>query len=351
MSNPFRRRVAIVTLLFIGLSLASPFSFTVYADWKIDTPTEVETPTDVETPTQVEPSAKNPTQTEAEENNKKETSNEDGHSGVSWADAGKYAFRATKQIKDWVIGNKEVIDGWNEAVQLRRQGEIPSRKWNSQSVNDKFDKLDGDLRKGVTKDALKTGLGLYLPVHGDRKSHVQVGMDVLTGINNGKDAYEYYKKYKAAEKAAGTITRGSIEVVGEASNVAAKAGFGSKILTKASPVLSVAGTGIAAYDTYNNIQKGDWLGVTSGVGDVLMSAAPLVATAFPPVAAGMAIAGAALWIGAKGWQHRKSIAKIATDPIGSAKEAWQDTKKAASNAGKAVADTTKKVWNKATSWF
>ena len=60
MSNPFRRRVAIVTLLFIGLSLTFPFSFTVYADWKIDTPMEVETPTDVETPTQVEPSAKNP---------------------------------------------------------------------------------------------------------------------------------------------------------------------------------------------------------------------------------------------------------------------------------------------------
>ncbi|MFD1409981.1 hypothetical protein ACFQ49_17845 [Kroppenstedtia eburnea] len=347
MSNPFRRRVAIVTLLFIGLSLASPFSFTVYADWKIDTPTEVETPT------QVEPSAKNPTQTEAEENNKKETSNEDGHSGVSWADAGKYAFRATKQIKDWVIGNKEVIDGWNEAVQLRRQGEIPPRGWKSNHVNEKFDKLDSNLRKGVTKDALKTGLGLYLPVHGDRKSHVQVGMDVLTGINNGKDAYEYYKKYKAAEAAAIAGKRGLqyANVASEASNVASKAGFGSKILTKASPVLSVAGTGIAAYDTYNNIQKGDWLGVTSGVGDVLMSAAPLVATAFPPVAAGMAIAGAALWIGAKGWQHRKSIAKIATDPIGSAKEAWQDTKKAASNAGKAVADTTKKVWNKATSWF
>lgn len=56
------------------------------------------------------------------------------------------------------------------------------------------------------------------------------------------------------------------------------------------------------------------MGVT--VGDVLMIAAPLVATAFPFVAVGMAIAGAALWIGAKAWQqHRESIAKIVIDRL------------------------------------
>lgn len=336
-----------ITLMFIALSLLSPFSLTVYADWTIDTPTEVETPTEVDTPTKVETPTKSHTKTEA----KKETPpNGDGHSGVSWTDAGKYAFRATKQVKDWLIGNKEVIDGWNEAVELRRQGQIPSREWNSHLVNEKFYKLDSKLRRGLAKDALKTGLGLYLPTHGDRKSNVQVGMDVLTGINNGKDAYGYFKKAKAAQKATQEITKG-IEVAGEVSNVASKAGFGSKILTKANPVLSVVGTGIAAYDTYNNFQKGDWLGVTSGVGDVLMSAAPLVAAAFPPVAAGMAIAGAALWIGAKTVQHWDSIKKIATDPIGSAKEAWGDTKKAVSNAAKDVANTAKKAWNKVTSWF
>ncbi|OYD06135.1 hypothetical protein [Paludifilum halophilum] len=195
---------------------------------------------------------------------------------------------------------------------------------------------------------------MFLPEHGDRASSAQVGLDAWSGADKVKDARDYYKKFQetselgeAAGKGTTVAREASEEIVEQGTQTAAKAGMGAKILSKVKPALSIGGTVMAGIDTYNNIKDGNVGGSVAGVGDMLLSAAPLVAGAAPPVAMGMAVAGAALFVGGKLYQHRETITKIASDPVGSEKEAWKYTKQAVSNAK----DTAKKAWDKVTGWF
>lgn len=88
------------------------------------------------------------------------------------------------------------------------------------------------------------------------------------------------------------------------------------------------------------LAQGKLANATSNLGEILMSGAVIAsASGFgAPVAAGMAAIGGGLWLIGKAIEHRKTIAKVFTQPVQTAKEVANTVTKAAKN----VATTVKK---------
>src|SRR5690606_2306629 len=88
------------------------------------------------------------------------------------------------------------------------------------------------------------------------------------------------------------------------------------------------------------LAQGKFANATSNLGEILMSGAVIAAAtgAGAPVAAGMAAIGGGLWLIGKAIEHRKTIAKVFTQPVQTAKEVANTVTKAAKN----VATTVKK---------
>ncbi|MDN4593527.1 hypothetical protein [Polycladomyces subterraneus] len=89
--------------------------------------------------------------------------------------------------------------------------------------------------------------------------------------------------------------------------------YAAKFLGKATPFFAAWDTVSSSLDAFSNFSNGNYSEGIANVGEALMAgSAVLSATGVgAPVAAGVAIVGGVLWAGAKIYQHREFIGKIA----------------------------------------
>ncbi|PMB04022.1 hypothetical protein CEN49_21760 [Fischerella thermalis CCMEE 5273] len=90
----------------------------------------------------------------------------------------------------------------------------------------------------------------------------------------------------------------------------------STIAGKVSPVLAAVDIGFSAYEGVENLKSGEYNKAVGNLGSMLMSGSTIAAAtgAGAPIAAGMFIAGAALWGTSKIIQHKEKIGSFIKNP-------------------------------------
>lgn len=211
-----------------------------------------------------------------------------------------------------------------------------SRNWVGDWKN--FDWQGAGIRdlKSLGKGAFKTVLGNIAPdnAFGD---YLKFGLDAWTGYDNYKTVRNFFKSGESI-KLAYQFTKGA-----NATNWTKAGSFFSNIAnnpvksfpgiaSKVAPWTAGISGAISAVELGVNVSKGEYNKAIGNLGEVLMSGAVVAGASGvgAPVAAGLAVAGGALWLGSKIYAHRKTIGKgvkkIAKGAANIGKKAWSAVK-------------------------
>ncbi|WP_390295682.1 hypothetical protein [Virgibacillus kekensis] len=218
----------------------------------------------------------------------------------------------------------------------------------------------GSARKmfgNMVVNGMKLGVGSnFITDAYDTATHVEDGINAVSDFQKARDLKRLANAGNVAEAADDlTDAVNAGDTLSDISNTTGKMGA----LSKLNVGVAALGTGVSAVKTYNSIDNAvetfnsDATGaektsaaadVGANLGDTLMNAG-IVTSAIPGgqvIGAGMAAAGAGLWVISKGV---KLFANNWKGSLGST------AKSLAKKAGNAIKDGAKKAWDTVTGWF
>lgn len=264
-----------------------------------------------------------------------------GQDGSSSGDDGPLPFpyednpdyKAFKFIKDSMIF--PAIEGLDRHT-------IVDIDWNRYGEN-----YTNSFFKGVIKGQLEAGFKdpslLSAPVN--------LGLDVWSGVDNAKHIGKFLNSWSDIKSAwTAARTGGSFSTAASGAGTffsGATKPFSMRtgIAGKAAPWMAAISTGISGAETIMNFSNGKVNDGIASLGETLMSGAVVLSATGvgAPVAAGVAVVGGALWLGAKIYKNADAIAKAWKNR----RKLWNDAKKSVSNA----VNTVKSGFKKVVSWF
>ncbi|HHW38078.1 MAG TPA: hypothetical protein GXX18_12720 [Bacillales bacterium] len=206
----------------------------------------------------------------------------------------------------------------------------------------------GSLFKGVLKGQLEAGFKneslLSAPVN--------LGLDIWSGVDNAKHIGKFLGSWSDIQsawttaRAGGSFSTAASGATGIFLSEATKPfSIGTGIAGKVAPWMAAISTGISGAETIMNFANGNVNDGIASLGETLMSGAVVLSATGvgAPVAAGVAIVGGALWLGAKIYKNADAIASAWKNR----RKLWNDAKKSVSNA----VNTVKSGFKKVVGWF
>ncbi|SDD09170.1 hypothetical protein SAMN04488112_1332 [Melghirimyces thermohalophilus] len=303
MNNHLQRRIAVLALIVIAVSLFLPFVPVAHAEWTVDTPNSADTPTSADTPKD----ADTPKEIKGEEQGDKK----EDEPGSGWQDHPAYKILKWT-IHDLNVGVVKLADEWERERITLEAGPHHAPSGKTMALQ------GGKLAQGLLRNGLAIGA--------KDGTAEKIALDAWQLGEHVYDTKSYIKY--------GELGKTFRDVVGTSGGFAGQSARIFPEAMKFSPLtksLGYVGIGVATAELgqnlYNWAATGDsqhgWKALGS-VGDGLLAAAPLAAAACPPAAAGMAVAGAVCW-GVSAWKQNGG---------------WKGIKKAG-----------EKVIDKVTGWF
>lgn len=222
----------------------------------------------------------------------------------------------------------------------------------------------------VSRKSFIAGVGAMITGTDEGSKSAQLLFDTYTGYDHYTAVKGWFKpidEIKSAwnlAKAADSASDGLRGTAAFRSNLnAAKSIYGSitklpNTLTtglggKITPWTAGASIIISGGEMISNFSAGETAKGIANIGEMLMSGSVVAAsTGFgTPIAAGMAVAGGVIWVGAKLYQHRKAIGRFLKDPIKEGAKAAKAIVENVKNAAGAVKEGLSKLGGTISGWF
>ncbi len=243
-------------------------------------------------------------------------------------------YKAFKFIKDSMIF--PAIEGLDRHTLI-------DIDWNRYGEN-----YTGSLFKGILKGQLEAGFKEQSLL----SAPVNLGLDVWSGVDNARHVGKFLgswsdvKSILTSARAGGSFSTAASGASGTFLSAATKPfNMGTGIAGKAAPWMAAISTGISGAETIMNFSNGKVNDGIASLGETLMSGAVVLSATGvgAPIAAGVAVVGGALWLGAKIYKNYDAISKAWKNR----RKLWNDAKKSVSNA----VNTVKSGFKKVVGWF
>lgn len=216
--------------------------------------------------------------------------------------------------------------------------------------------------KGVFKGQLEAGFKEQSLL----SAPVNLGLDIWSGVDNYKHVSKFLRSWSdiksvwTTARAGGSFSTAATGATGtflsKVSGSAKPFSMGTGIAGKAAPWMAAISTGISGAETIMNFSNGKVNDGIASLGETLMSGAVVLSATGvgAPVAAGVAVVGGALWLGAKIYKNYDAITKAWKNR----RKLWNDAKRSVSNAVNAVktkindgVEAVKSGFKKVVGWF
>ncbi|WP_077210657.1 hypothetical protein [Bacillus dakarensis] len=304
------------------------------------------------------PSISNPSNTEGPDNGELPTG-QDGSSDPGTSNSGGssdkngpplFPYEDNQGYKDFKFITNSMVFPAIEGLDRHTLIDID---WNRYGEN-----YTGSFFKGVIKGQLETGFknDSILSAPGN------LALDIWSGVDHAKHLSKFvgsWSDIKSAWTAARSGSTFSTAASGAGtffSGATKSFNMGTGIAGKAAPWMAAISTGVSGAETVMNFANGKVNDGIASLGETLMSGAVVLSATGvgAPVAAGVAVVGGALWLGAKIYKNAGAIASAWKNR----KKLWNDAKENVGNAVKAVknkvsegVDAVKSGFKKVVGWF
>ncbi|MFD1406609.1 hypothetical protein ACFQ49_00160 [Kroppenstedtia eburnea] len=168
----------------------------------------------------------------------------------------------------------------------------------------------------------------------------KLGLDAWAGYDTYKNVRGYFESWSTIRTAFSGLRNsgfGSYSNWGNTWSAISKVnppGSVSTMFGKLAPPLAAIDIGISSFEMGANIGHGDYAGAVGNLGSVLMSSAVIasVSGVGAPVAAGLALAGGALWLGSTIYKNWDKVVDVGKKTVEYGKKAVKGVKKAVGGA-------------------